>query len=113
MIICFDLDGTICNTDDSQPIPERYINATINIKMKNFLVRLYNNGHTIFIDTARCSGTKGIKNIFTRYRIKQLTCKQLKDWGIPYHKLRVGVKLPADLYIDDKCLPVNVIENSK
>lgn len=113
MVICFDLDGTLCETDENLPIPDRYVQAEIKLKMKEFITRLYNNGHTIIIDTARCSGTKGILNIFKRLKIKKLTKRQLQTWDIPYHELRIGIKHPADIYIDDKCLPVSAIENCK
>jgi len=36
-------------------------------------------------------------------RIKPLTLKQLKKWGVKYHKLYFG-KPSFDLFIDDKSL---------
>lgn len=91
MIYCFDLDDTLCITNkedynESKPIKER-------IKKVN---ELYKNGHTIIIDTARGSITK--KNW------KKTTEKQLTLWGVKYHKLRCGVKIAADIYIDDKAV---------
>lgn len=87
-IYCFDLDGTICSIESdysmAKPIKHRieYINE------------LFDNGKTILIDTARGSMT-GI-NWYS------LTETQLKNWGVKYHLLRVGTKLNADIYIDDK-----------
>ena len=57
MVYCFDLDGTLCNTDgnnykDSTPKKER-------IEIVN---TLYDKGHTILIDTAR--GCVSGKNYF-------------------------------------------------
>ena len=58
MVYCFDLDGTLCNTDgnnykDSTPKKER-------IEIVN---TLYDQGHTILIDTAR--GCVSGKNYFS------------------------------------------------
>lgn len=86
---CFDLDGTLCTKENldynkSKPFIERI----------NLVNKLYDDGHTILIDTARGS-VSGIN-------WEDLTKTQLKKWGVKYHKLRVGVKLDADIYIDDK-----------
>ena len=89
MVYCFDLDGTLCNTDgnnykDSTPKKER-------IKIVN---NLYEDGHTILIDTAR--GCVSGKNHFF------FTMEQLKSWGVKFHTLRTGVKFGADVFVDDK-----------
>jgi hydroxymethylpyrimidine pyrophosphatase-like HAD family hydrolase len=89
MVYCFDLDGTLCTTDgnnykDSTPKKER-------IKIVN---TLYEDGHTILIDTAR--GCVSGKNYFF------FTLDQLKSWGVKFHTLRTGVKFGADIFIDDK-----------
>ena len=89
MIYCFDLDGTLCNTEgnnysESSPKKDR-------IQIVN---KLYNDGHTIIIDTAR--GCVSGKNYFF------FTMDQLKSWGVKFHTLRTGVKFGADLFIDDK-----------
>ena len=89
MVYCFDLDGTLCNTDgnnykDSTPKEER-------IEIVN---TLYDEGHTILIDTAR--GCVSGKNYFF------FTMEQLKSWGVKFHTLRTGVKFGADIFIDDK-----------
>lgn len=91
MIYCFDLDGTICtNTygsyEQAEPFYDRI--ETIN--------KLYNQGNTIIINTAR-GYTTGIN--WTK-----LTIKQLSEWKINYHELYVGKKINADLYIDDKAI---------
>jgi len=90
MIYCFDVDGTICTmTEDHEyykaiPIPE----------MVTKINKLYDEGHTIKISTARGQGS-GIDQT-------DLTKKQLKEWGIKYHKLLK--KTSADFYVDDKCM---------
>ena len=93
-IYCFDLDNTICLTngtdyENSVPIEDR-------IKIIN---NLYDFNNTILIDSARGSVTN--KDWY------ELTKKQLNDWGVKYHTLRVGVKLNADYYIDDKSINDN------
>ena len=95
----FDLDGTLCHTPESRgpdggflerhygectPYPSRI--AAVN--------RLYDEGHTIVIDTARGAST-GVNWL-------PLTTQQLANWGLRYHKLRVGTKAGGDLYIDDR-----------
>lgn len=89
MIYVFDLDGTLCETEGmdymgASPIPERIrrVNA------------LFDEGHTIIVDTARGSGT-GMQ--WTKQ-----TAKQLAAWGLKYHTLRCGKKLAADIYVDDR-----------
>lgn len=89
MIYCFDLDGTLCtNTEGDYESASPFFDR---IKVVN---KLYNDGHTIIIETARGSGT-GID-------WNEVTKTQLEDWNVKYHKLRVGVKIHADIFIDDK-----------
>lgn len=57
---------------------------------------LFDQGHTIFIDSARGSGSG---EYWT-----QKTAEQLEDWGVKYHRLRCGHKFAADIYIDDKAI---------
>lgn len=91
MIYCFDLDGTLCtNTNGIYSEAQPFYNR---ISIVN---ELYNNGNEIIIDTARGSTTK-----IDWY---ELTEKQLNEWGVKYHTLRVGVKLNFDILIDDKCI---------
>ena len=95
MIYCFDLDGTLCtNTngkyDEAEPFHDRI--AIVN--------KLYDEGHHILIDTARGS-TTGID-------WTAVTKEQLNKWGTKYHTLRAGVKLTADLYIDDKGINADI-----
>lgn len=91
MIYVFDLDGTLCTQPDgeysrAEPYPER-------IEKVN---RLYDEGHLIYIDSARGSRT-GINQ-------DQFTEDQLKRWGVKYHILRTGVKFFGHQYIDDKAI---------
>ena len=90
MIYVFDLDGTLCTqtlTGDyrkAQPIWER-IDA---------VNRLYDDGHTIIIDTARGSVT-GVD-------WHSRTIRQLGSWNLQYHRLITGAKPFGNVYVDDK-----------
>jgi hypothetical protein len=95
MIYCFDLDGTICTNTDGD-----YHNAKPFYERIEKINELYINKNTILIDTARGS-TTGIDWYDT-------TKNQLEEWGVKYHSLRVGVKLNADIFIDDKGVNDNV-----
>jgi len=91
MTYCFDLDGTLCtNTEGEYNKAEPFLDR---ISVVN---NLYDLGNTILIDTARGSTTK-----IDWY---ELTEKQLKEWGVKYSELRVGVKLNFDILVDDKCI---------
>ena len=89
MIYCFDLDNTICVT-----IHNRYEEAQPLVERINMVNELYDQGHTIIIETAR--GCVSGKNWW------YFTTDQLKSWGVKYHSLRTGVKWGADFFIDDK-----------
>ena len=91
MIYCFDLDGTLCTNTEGE-----YSKASPYLDRIDIVNSLYDSGNTILIDTARGSTTK--------INWYELTENQLKEWGIKYHTLRVGVKLNFDILIDDKCI---------
>lgn len=91
MRYCVDMDGTLCYTDG-----EHYADAKPNWEAIARLNALYRDGHTIIIDTARGSGS-GIDH-------RRLTQQQLTRWGVDYDELRVGHKVPADVYIDDRAI---------
>ena len=85
---CIDIDNTICFTKngeykDSKPILHR-IEVINNLKKQ---------GHHIIFFTARGS-TTGLD-------WKDLTERQLEEWGIKYDELVLG-KPEADIFIDDK-----------
>lgn len=88
-IYCFDLDGTLCTINDG-----KYDKAKPYLDRINKVNELYDSGNHIIIETARgsVSGVNWYK----------LTNKQLNEWGVKFHKLRTGVKIYADIYIDDK-----------
>ena len=89
MIYFFDIDQTICLTEDgdytrSQPIENR-------IKAIN---QLFDDGHTINFWTARGDVSKIDWLPYTK--------NQLDFWGIKYHSLYP--KPYGDVYVDDKAI---------
>jgi len=100
MIYVFDLDGTLCNTPvgigpDGVEGPQ-YFDATPKTDRIKKVNKLYSEGHTVIIDTAR--GSSGKNNWFN------FTLEQLKLWGVKFHHLRTGIKFSADIYVDDKAI---------
>ena len=95
MIYCFDLDGTICssveNSEYYNSIPDKTVVDEIN--------RLYDSGHEIIIMTAR-----GCVSGIDHY---DLTEDQLRKWGIKHHKLLMGIKPHAHIFIDDKGVSID------
>lgn len=89
MIYCFDLDGTLCTNTNGKYETAIPFNDRIAV-----LNKLYDEGNIIYIDSARGSKTKIDWYAFTY--------KQLIEWSVKFHKLRTGIKLEADIFIDDK-----------
>jgi len=92
MRYAFDIDNTLVFTvgndyANSQPI-QRRINA---------VNKLYDEGHTIYLFTARGSASG------TDYT--ELTKKQMQDFGIKHHRIITG-KPDVDLFVDDKAISV-------
>lgn len=88
-IIQFDLDNTLCNTEGNY-----YEASTPKQDRIDYVNKLYDEGHTIIIETAR--GCVSGKSWF------YYTLDQLKSWGLKFHTLRTGVKFGADIFVDDK-----------
>ena len=91
MIYCFDLDGTLCSTLD-----ESYKDAEPYMDRIGYVNGLFEKGHTVIIETAR--GTMTGKDWLC------ITKDQLNGWGLKYTQLRTGIKVAADVYVDDKCV---------
>ena len=89
---CFDLDNTLVYTngsdyENSTPIPEAIE------KVRKYKRR----GDHIIIMTARGSGSKKDQ--------RELTAKQLEEFGIPFDQLIVGLKPGGvDFFVDDKAI---------
>ena len=87
---CFDLDETLCRTSETD-----YFNSKPLVERVKTVNRLFAEGHTIIILTAR--GSLSGKDF------SELTRDQLDSWGVSYHSLHFG-KPAADYYIDDKAV---------
>ena len=86
----FDLDGTLCTLTDgkyetAEPLTDRITKVN----------KLFEEGHTILIFTARGATSKR--------DLRDFTVQQLKDWGLKYERLIMG-KPHFDLLVDDKAI---------
>ena len=92
----FDIDGTLCTLSDG-----KYEDALPIVSRINLVNELYNKGHTIVLNTARGMGRTKNNAPLADKLFRDLTEKQLKNWGVKYHTLFMG-KPSGDIYIDDK-----------
>ena len=92
MTYCFDIDGTLCSNTEGDY--ERAVSCPDVIARVN---RLFGEGHQILLYTAR-GATTGID-------WREITERQLSEWGVRYHALFLG-KPTADIYIDDKAVNI-------
>ena len=100
MIYCFDLDGTICSiVEGNGGFPDYTMACPLVDRIKK-INELYDNGHTIIVETAR--GSVSGQNWF------DVTASQLEAWGVKHHQLRTGTKFNADFYVDDKGINAEV-----
>ncbi len=97
-VYIFDIDGTICSTNegindyiDSKPYENR-------IKVVN---SLYEDGNTIYFMTARGMGRHQNDYDKAHSQFYQFTVDQLNSWNVKFHKLFLG-KPAGDFYVDDK-----------
>jgi len=97
--ICFDIDNVICKTS----ITRNYLKSIPIKKNIKLINELYNGGFNIILYTARCMKRCKGNVAKVKKKIKPLTLKQLRSWGVKYHKIHFG-KPSFDLFIDDKCL---------
>ena len=95
-ILCFDLDGVICDTSEG-----KYKKSTPKKNNIIFINKLYDSGYIIKIFTARyMSRCKGDIKLVKKTGYKQAE-KQLKKWQLKYHEFIMG-KPSYDLFVDDK-----------
>ena len=94
-IYVVDLDGTLCHTE-SNPDGHgmKYYEATPYPDRIEKINKLWEEGHTIIIETARGCGSK-----INHY---EDTFNQLRSLGLKFTSLRTGVKFGGDFFIDDK-----------
>lgn len=96
MRYCFDIDGVICHTDGLD-----YGNARPNRPVIERINELYDEGHTIVLQTARGMGTLNgdVPRVYEVWY--ELTFNQMTEFGVRFHQLFMG-KTHADVYVDDK-----------
>jgi dTDP-glucose 4,6-dehydratase len=91
LVFCIDIDGVLATIvptlqyEQAEPIE-----STIEI-----VNQLYEAGHEVVLFTARGSAT-GLN-------WQETTERQLRSWGVRYHRLLFG-KPSADFYVDDKAM---------
>ena len=103
-ILCFDLDGVICSNTKykKSDLLDYKKSKSIPIAVKT-INKLYDDGHTIIIYTARgMTRYKGNVSLIKK-KLSELTINSLKSWNLKYHKLVFG-KIYYDLIIDDKSI---------
>ena len=96
IILCFDLDNTLCTTKKNfynLSKPKKKI-----IKMIN---QLFEEGYYIKIFTARYMGRSNENISKAKKSGYSQTKNQLKKWNLKYHKLIFG-KPSFDIFVDDK-----------
>lgn len=96
MTYVFDIDNTLCITngsdyENSSPIQERI----------NKVNKLYDEGHTILLQTARGMGRTNNNQQYAIELLYDFTKQQLVSWGVKHHALFLG-KAAGDIYVDDK-----------
>lgn len=95
MIYVFDLDGTLCDTPEVDG-EWHYLDAVPFQERIDKVNALHAEGHQIWIDSAR--GCTSKRNWLAH------TNRQLRDWGVTYHKLRTGCKWGGDVFVDDRSI---------
>tara|TARA_Y100001937_G_C7108834_1_gene326464 strand:+ start:279 stop:596 length:318 start_codon:yes stop_codon:yes gene_type:complete len=96
VIYVFDIDGTICETNNGDYNKSKPIQKRID-KVND----LYEEGHTIVFQTARGMGRSNNNVVWCYKKFYDFTKKQLDEWGVKYDDLYMG-KPAADIYVDDK-----------
>lgn len=97
---CFDIDGVIAVTEDTKD----YSKSTPNMNTINIINKLYDYGNNITLFTAR--------GYVTGIDWKDVTLKQMKEWGVKYHELKFG-KPNADYYVDDHAMTLSGLKKFK
>ena len=93
MVYCFDIDGTICYTENGD-----YHNSSPWYNIINRINELYSDGNKIILMTARGANSGKDWSDFTAY--------QMNEWGVKYHELIMNKKPHADVFIDDKAINI-------
>lgn len=94
LTFCFDIDNVICKTRNSD-----YKNSKPILLAIKKINQLYKK-NIIILFTARFMGRTNNNSVKAKKLGYKFTKKQLKKWGVKYHKLIMG-KPSYDLLIDD------------
>lgn len=112
-IIAFDLDDTLCyRPKDVEHLGKDKYNFCKPIEqMVGLCNKLYDQGHSIVIYTARGMMTFNgdVKKIYENLYDK--TISDLNSWGVKYNQLVMG-KIHYDYLIDDKALDLEFAKNN-
>ncbi len=97
-----DIDGTVCQQTDNID----YIDAVPFTDRIEKINKLYDEGNTIIMYTARGMG-RGNGDAAAAYNeLFRLTDDQLKSWGLRYHRLQLGKPI-GHVYVDDRAVNAN------
>jgi len=96
VIYVFDIDETICHTENSD-----YNNSVPIQDRIDKINELYDSGNTIIFHTARGMGRTKNDVMLSYKMFYDLTRNQLNKWGVKYNDLFLG-KPAGDVYVDDK-----------
>ena len=96
--IIVDIDDTLCTVIDRD-----FINAIPHQEIINKVNEYYDKGYEVIISTARGQNScKTIEEMQNKYF--KVTTEWLDKVGVKYHKLEIGYKQNADMYVDDKAI---------
>jgi len=93
MRYAFDIDNTLVKTNGSD-----YENSVPIQHRIDRLNQLFDEGHTVYLFTAR--GMASGRNLY------EFTVNQMREFGIKHHQLIMG-KPDVDVFVDDKAISVN------
>lgn len=99
--IVFDIDNTISVWNDDRD----YANFKPIHSMIETINHLYDEGHTIILNTARGMSFYNEDMELIEKHNRPIIEKWLKDNGVKYHKLYMGKPL-GDYYVDDKNISI-------
>lgn len=104
-IYAFDLDDTLCRRDTNLEHlgPDKYKHCVPIPNMIEKVNKIYDEGNTVYIYTARGMGQFKGDLIKVYNSLYCLTLNSLEEWGIKHHGLIMG-KLHYDFLIDDKAM---------
>ena len=97
--------------EDIYPEPPSKLHTEITQQMIERVNKLYDEGNTIYIYTARGMGQYKGDLVQVYNNLYVLTLDSLTKWGIKHHGLIMG-KLHYDYLIDDKAMSLNEFSNS-